>query len=45
MRVFRILGAPGTSDALRAAAEAALEVGTPEALRHFLEVGRYEVDG
>ncbi|MFF7484227.1 ALF repeat-containing protein [Streptomyces luteogriseus] len=45
VRVFRILGAPGTSDALRAAAEAALEAGTPEALRHFLEVGQYEVDG
>lgn len=33
-----------TSGALRAAASAALDDGTPEALRHFLEVGPYEVD-
>ncbi|MGY0067465.1 ALF repeat-containing protein [Streptomyces sp. QTS137] len=43
--VFRILAGPGISDALRAAAETAPDERTPEALRHFLEVGRYEVDG
>ncbi|MGW5970389.1 ALF repeat-containing protein, partial [Streptomyces sp. NPDC055185] len=43
--VLRILADPGISDALRAAAIAALDAHTPEALRHFLEVGRYEVDG
>ncbi|MFC8217570.1 hypothetical protein ACFUTY_05280 [Streptomyces sp. NPDC057362] len=42
--ITRILADPATSDALRAAASAALDDGTPEALRHFLEVGRYEVD-
>ncbi|MEU9069808.1 hypothetical protein AB0D60_23310, partial [Streptomyces sp. NPDC048306] len=42
--ISRILADPATSDALRAAAGAALDDGSPEALRHFLEVGRYEVD-
>ncbi|GGW35455.1 ALF repeat-containing protein [Streptomyces caelestis] len=42
--VARILADPNTSDALRAAAEEVID-GTPEELRYFLEVGRYEVDG
>ncbi|MFE5515928.1 hypothetical protein ACFQ9J_35950 [Streptomyces sp. NPDC056529] len=41
--MFRILADPDTSAALRAAAGAALDDNTPEALRHFLEVGQYEV--
>ncbi|MFD5317384.1 ALF repeat-containing protein [Streptomyces sp. NPDC127098] len=44
MAVFRILGDPTISDALRTAAEQALDNATPESLRHFLEHGRYEVD-
>ncbi|MFH9819153.1 hypothetical protein [Streptomyces sp. NPDC017230] len=39
----RILADPDSSDALRAAAGAALDDNTPEGLRHFLEVGQYEV--
>ncbi|MFF7749019.1 ALF repeat-containing protein [Streptomyces sp. NPDC007971] len=35
--IFRILADPTTSASLRAAAERALDVGTPEALRYFLE--------
>ncbi|MDK1344719.1 ALF repeat-containing protein [Streptomyces sp. 378] len=42
--IARILADPAISDALRAAAEDAID-GTPEELRYFLEVGRYEVDG
>ncbi|MFF3204950.1 ALF repeat-containing protein [Streptomyces sp. NPDC002962] len=42
--VFRILADPTSSAALRAAAEEVID-GTPEELRYFLEVGRYEVDG
>ncbi|MGW2827390.1 ALF repeat-containing protein [Streptomyces sp. NPDC001443] len=42
--VARILADPTISTALRAAAEDAID-GTPEELRYFLEVGRYEVDG
>jgi hypothetical protein len=42
--IARILADPDSSDALRAAAGAALDDNTPEALRHFLEVGQYEVD-
>ncbi|WSM18200.1 ALF repeat-containing protein [Streptomyces sp. NBC_01717] len=42
--MFRILADPTISDALRAAAEEAIE-GTPEELRYFLEVGQYKVDG
>ncbi|MCM3264717.1 ALF repeat-containing protein [Streptomyces thermoviolaceus] len=38
-----ILGKPDTSDALRAAANRALDDGSPEALRYFLEVGQYQV--
>lgn len=41
--ITRLLAAPDISDALRAAAGTALDDNTPEALRHFLEVGRYEV--
>ncbi|MGW4019852.1 ALF repeat-containing protein [Streptomyces sp. NPDC005009] len=41
--VARILADPDISDALRAAAEEVID-GTPEELRYFLEVGRYEVD-
>ncbi|UCA54345.1 hypothetical protein LEL86_04535 [Streptomyces sp. WA6-1-16] len=44
MAIFRILADPGISDALRAAAGAALDDNTPEALRYFLETGRYEID-
>lgn len=44
VRVARILADPTISDALRAAAEDAID-GTPEELRYFLEIGRYEVDG
>ncbi|MEV7682797.1 ALF repeat-containing protein [Streptomyces sp. NPDC088341] len=42
--IFRILADPTISDALRAAAEDAVD-GTPEELRYFLEVGQFEVDG
>ncbi|MGW1725011.1 ALF repeat-containing protein [Streptomyces sp. NPDC002306] len=42
--VFRILADPTISDGLRAAAEKVVD-GTPEELRYFLEVGRYEVAG
>ncbi|MET7292137.1 ALF repeat-containing protein, partial [Streptomyces griseoloalbus] len=42
--VARMLADPGISDALRAAAEEVID-GTPEELRYFLEVGRYEIDG
>ncbi|MFB7696228.1 ALF repeat-containing protein, partial [Streptomyces sp. NPDC056099] len=42
--IARILADPNISDALRAAAEKAID-GTPEELRHFLEVGQYEADG
>lgn len=42
VRVARILADPTISDALRAAAEDAID-GTPEELRYFLEVGQYEV--
>ncbi|MER6805115.1 ALF repeat-containing protein [Streptomyces sp. NPDC000678] len=42
--IARILADPDSSDALRAAAAEVID-GTPEELRHFLEVGRYEVDG
>ncbi|MFI1213244.1 hypothetical protein ACH4UV_37355 [Streptomyces sp. NPDC020802] len=38
-----ILADPSISPALRAAANAALDDNTPEALRHFLQVGRYQV--
>ncbi|MFC9288682.1 ALF repeat-containing protein [Streptomyces sp. NPDC057052] len=41
--IARLLADPDISDALRAAAGTALDDNTPEALRHFLEVGRYEV--
>lgn len=44
VRIARILADPTISDALRAAAEDAID-GTPEELRYFLEVGQYEVDG
>jgi hypothetical protein len=44
VRVARILADPTISDALRAAAEEAID-GTPEELRYFIEVGQYEVDG
>ncbi|MFJ8536269.1 ALF repeat-containing protein [Streptomyces sp. NPDC093591] len=44
VRIARILADPTISDALRAAAEQAIE-GTPEEMRYFLEVGQYEVDG
>ncbi|MEU6545517.1 ALF repeat-containing protein [Streptomyces sp. NPDC046859] len=40
--VARILADPTTGAALRAAAEDVID-GTPEELRYFLEVGRYEV--
>ncbi|MFJ3721092.1 ALF repeat-containing protein [Streptomyces sp. NPDC090045] len=40
--VARILARPGISDALRAAAEKALN-GTPEELRYFITVGQYQV--
>ncbi|WP_329218261.1 ALF repeat-containing protein [Streptomyces sp. NBC_01485] len=42
--IARILADPTISDALRVAAGQAIE-GTPEELRYFLEVGRYEVNG
>ncbi|MFF6915859.1 hypothetical protein ACFY9E_25755, partial [Streptomyces sp. NPDC012466] len=42
--IARILADPTISAALRAAAEDAMD-GTPEELRYFLEVGRYEIDG
>ncbi|MEV6794401.1 ALF repeat-containing protein [Streptomyces sp. NPDC051320] len=41
--VFQILADPTISDALRSAAEGVID-GTPEQLRHFIEVGQYEVD-
>ncbi|MGC4929547.1 ALF repeat-containing protein, partial [Streptomyces sp. DT117] len=41
--IARILADPSISPALRAAANAALDDSTPEALRHFLEVGRHQV--
>ncbi|MET7316411.1 hypothetical protein ABZX83_13640, partial [Streptomyces thermoviolaceus] len=41
--IVTILGKPDTSDALRAAANRALDDGSPEALRYFLEVGQYQV--
>ncbi|MFF9207831.1 hypothetical protein ACF1CF_05305, partial [Streptomyces sp. NPDC014791] len=41
--IARILADPTISDALRAAAGRALDDGSPEALRYFLEHGRYEV--
>ncbi|MET7853819.1 ALF repeat-containing protein [Streptomyces avermitilis] len=41
--ISRLLADPKTSDALRAAAQAALDDGSPEALRHFRTVGQYEV--
>ncbi|WP_446466456.1 hypothetical protein [Streptomyces sp. BRA346] len=40
-----MLAAPDINDALRAAASAALDDGSPEALRYFREVGQYEVAG
>ncbi|MFJ8014513.1 ALF repeat-containing protein [Streptomyces sp. NPDC096339] len=40
--VARILARPGISDALRAAANKAMD-GTPEELRHFVTVGQYQV--
>lgn len=43
--IFRMLAAPNISDALRAAASAALDDGSPEALRYFREKGQYEVAG
>ncbi|KOT99241.1 hypothetical protein ADK70_04580 [Streptomyces rimosus subsp. pseudoverticillatus] len=43
--IGRILAKPNISKALRKAAEKALADGTPEALRHFLEVGQYEAGG
>ncbi|CAH9419841.1 FIG01128007: hypothetical protein, partial [Streptomyces globisporus] len=42
--IARILADPGISDALRAAAGAALDDSTPEVLRYFLETGQYEID-
>ncbi|WP_353962262.1 hypothetical protein [Streptomyces sp. NBC_00654] len=41
--IARILADPSISPALRAAANAALDDNTPEALRYFLEVGRYQI--
>ncbi|MEU0672791.1 hypothetical protein ABZ330_07840 [Streptomyces sp. NPDC006172] len=41
--IFRLLANPNSSKALRAAAEAALSNGSPEALRYFREVGQYKV--
>ncbi|GAA3352938.1 hypothetical protein GCM10017744_004070 [Streptomyces antimycoticus] len=43
--IVRMLTDPNISDALRAAVNAALDDGSPEALRYFREVGQYEVDG
>ncbi|MCQ8186953.1 ALF repeat-containing protein [Streptomyces rugosispiralis] len=43
--IARLLAAPDISDALRAAANAALDDGSPEGLRYFREVGQYEVAG
>ncbi|CAM5547344.1 putative protein OS=Streptomyces rimosus subsp. rimosus (strain ATCC / DSM 40260 / JCM 4667 / NRRL 2234) OX=1265868 GN=SRIM_016710 PE=4 SV=1 [Streptomyces rimosus subsp. rimosus] len=43
--IGRILAKPNISKALRKAAENALVDGTPETLRHFLEVGQYEAGG
>lgn len=41
--LFRILGDPSTSEALRAAVIEVID-GTPEEMRYFLEYGRYEID-
>jgi hypothetical protein len=41
--IARILAHPSISLALRAAANAALDDNTPEALRHFLKTGKYQV--
>ncbi len=43
--IARMLANPDISDALRAAANAALDDGSPETLRYFREVGQYEVAG
>ncbi|MFG2133161.1 ALF repeat-containing protein [Streptomyces sp. NPDC048751] len=43
--IVRMLAAPNISDALRAAANAALDDGSPETLRYFRQVGQYEVAG
>ncbi|MFJ8827818.1 ALF repeat-containing protein [Streptomyces sp. NPDC102467] len=43
--IARLLANPNISDALRAAANEALDDGSPETLRYFREVGQYEVDG
>ncbi|GAA2323518.1 ALF repeat-containing protein [Streptomyces violaceusniger] len=43
--IARMLANPDISDGLRAAANAALDDGSPETLRYFREVGQYEVDG
>lgn len=40
-----MLADPNISDALRAAANAALDDGSPEALRYFRVTGQYEVEG
>ncbi|CAL2074185.1 hypothetical protein FSY75_25885 [Streptomyces sp. TR1341] len=42
LAVFPVLAGPATGAALRAAAEKALDDGTPEAPRAFLEHGRHE---
>ncbi|MFJ3164351.1 ALF repeat-containing protein [Streptomyces kanasensis] len=41
--MVRILADPSISPALRAAVNVALDDNTPAALRHFLEVRRYQV--
>ncbi|MGW8633990.1 ALF repeat-containing protein [Streptomyces sp. NPDC055793] len=41
--IVRILADPSISLALRAAANASLDDNTPEALRHFLDAGRYQI--
>ncbi|MFJ2349217.1 ALF repeat-containing protein [Streptomyces antimycoticus] len=43
--IARMLADPDISEALRAAANAALDDGSPETLRYFREVGQYEVAG
>ncbi|MGI5466170.1 ALF repeat-containing protein [Streptomyces sp. CA-132043] len=43
--IVRMLTDPNISDVLRAAINAALDDGSPETLRHFREVGQYEVNG
>nr|WP_238783128.1 ALF repeat-containing protein [Streptomyces monomycini] len=45
MAVARILTRPNISKALRKAVNEVLDDGSPEALRYFLEVGQYKVDG